>query len=62
MRWTDSELIEFGYERDPDNPDRLRKVAKCGHIEDDHDADSGPESKLQGKIMKWCKDHGFPCQ
>lgn len=24
-------------------------------------ADSGPESKLQGKITKYCKDHGYPC-
>lgn len=24
--------------------------------------DEGPESLLAGKIMKYCKDHGFPCQ
>lgn len=24
--------------------------------------DEGPESRLQGKIMKYAKDHGFPCQ
>lgn len=24
-------------------------------------ADEGPESKLQGKIVKWCKDWGRPC-
>ena len=23
--------------------------------------DEGPESKLQGKITFWAKDHGFPC-
>lgn len=26
------------------------------------EADEGPESGLQGKIQKYCKDHGFPCQ
>lgn len=26
------------------------------------DADKGPESRLAGKIMKWAKDHGYPCQ
>jgi len=24
-------------------------------------ADEGPESKLQGKIVKYCLDHGYPC-
>ena len=24
-------------------------------------ADPGPESNLQGKIVKYCKDHGYPC-
>jgi hypothetical protein len=26
------------------------------------EADPGPESDLQGKIMKWAKGHGYPCQ
>jgi len=25
------------------------------------EADEGPESKLQGKIVKYCKNHGYPC-
>lgn len=28
---------------------------------DDSTPDAGPESRLQGKIVKWAKDHGFPC-
>ena len=24
--------------------------------------DVGPELKLAGKIMKWAKEHGYPCQ
>ena len=24
--------------------------------------DPGPESDLAGKIQKWAKDHGYPCQ
>uniref|UniRef100_A0A6M3LFT5 VRR-NUC domain-containing protein n=1 Tax=viral metagenome TaxID=1070528 RepID=A0A6M3LFT5_9ZZZZ len=24
------------------------------------EADEGPESRLQGKITKYCKDHGYP--
>jgi len=62
MRWSESELVQFGYERDRDNPDRLRKISPAANLEEDHEADSGPESKLQGKIMQWCKEHGFPCQ
>ncbi|RLB94063.1 MAG: hypothetical protein DRH26_02235 [Deltaproteobacteria bacterium] len=25
-------------------------------------ADEGPESLLQGKIVKYCQEHGLPCQ
>ena len=28
---------------------------------DSTSADEGPESRLQGKIVKYCKDHGYPC-
>ncbi len=24
--------------------------------------DKGPESRLAGKIKKFCDDHGYPCQ
>ena len=24
--------------------------------------DTGPESKLAGKITRWARDHGYPCQ
>ena len=27
-----------------------------------HVADEGKESDLSGKIQKWAKDHGYPCQ
>lgn len=26
------------------------------------ESDTGPESRLQGKIMSYCKENGFPCQ
>ena len=26
-----------------------------------HKPDPGPESTLQGKIMVYCKEHGYPC-
>jgi len=28
---------------------------------DDEIPDEGPESALQSKIVKWCKDAGYPC-
>ena len=28
----------------------------------DETPDPGPESVLAGKIVKYCKDHGYPCQ
>ncbi len=30
--------------------------------EDEHPPDPGPEEVLAGKIMKWAKERGFPCQ
>jgi hypothetical protein len=30
--------------------------------EEPEEADEGKESVLAGKMMKWCKEHGFPCQ
>ena len=27
-----------------------------------HVADKGPESELAGKIQRWAKEHGYPCQ
>ena len=31
-------------------------------IDEAKHADEGPESDLQGKILKWAKTHGYPCQ
>jgi len=37
---------------------------KMGFAEtrEDQEAEPGPEGRLQGRIMKWAKDRGYPCQ
>lgn len=29
-------------------------------VEDDHEADPGPERVLQSKILEWCRQRGYP--
>jgi len=38
------------------------KMHPQSQVDGEDIADRGPESKLQGKIVKYCKEHGFPCQ
>jgi|GEM_PF-4950312 len=49
MSWTETQWLEYVARRQ-------RQIA------DKHEADPGPESDLQGKIQKWAKEHGYPCQ
>ena len=49
MRWTQEQLDEYMY----------RTSDTAG---DETEPDPGPESSLSGKITKWAKDHGYPCQ
>lgn len=47
-RWSDSELTEYMLQfKKPES--------------DDQEADLGPESILQAKIVKWAKGKGYPC-
>ncbi len=48
-RWTQTDLNNYMAKHEVD--------LKTGSIP----ADEGPESLLQGKIVKYCKDHGYPC-
>ena len=50
-RWTKEHLQEYmmQFQKDPLNP-----------TEDI--PDQGRESVLSGKIVKYCKEHGYPCQ
>jgi len=38
-----------------------RKMGLAPEVTEDI-PDDGPEARLAGKIMKWAKDHGYPCQ
>ena len=53
-RWLDEETVNL----------QIAK-AKAGWKDpflcDDETSDQGPESVLQSKIVKWCKDAGYPC-
>jgi len=49
MRWTAEQYKDYIASREID--------LKSGIMV----ADEGPESELQGKITKYCKDHGYPC-
>jgi hypothetical protein len=53
LRWTEEQLAEFKARRGARNRPEAEKPCS--------DADEGPEWKLQGKIMRWCEEHGFPC-
>ena len=46
MRWTAQDLADY-----------MQKI----EAQKDDTPDEGKESELQGKIVKYCKDHGFPC-
>ncbi len=46
-RWTKEQLDEY-------------LVKHHVFKEDDHEADPGPESKLQSKILEWCRQRGYP--
>jgi len=50
MRWTKEQLQEY-----------MMSLQLNMNPKDDT-PDPGPESKLQAKIAKWAKDHGYPCQ
>ena len=39
---------------------QAKMAAWRGKPPDDEVPDDGPESRLQGKIVKYCKDHGYP--
>ena len=47
-RWTQEEVDEH--------------MAKFGAFDDlnDIEADKGPENRLQKKINRWCREHGYP--
>jgi len=55
-RWTEDEYSEYMAKRERVMP-RLIYHDLAGADE----PDEGPESKLQGKITKLCKDRGWPC-
>ena len=46
MRWSPQELANY-----------MQKF----ETRKDEKPDEGKESKLQSKIVKYCKDHGYPC-
>lgn len=48
--WTEQEYYEYMARRE-----RLT-ISKR-----EEEPDPGPESDLQGKIMKWATDNGYPC-
>ena len=37
------------------------KPPVVGHEMPEYKASEWPESVLQGKIVKYCKEHGYPC-
>lgn len=47
--WTEGQYLEY-----------LARLQR--EVEQDHEADPGPESALQGKIMQWAKRRGYPIQ
>lgn len=52
--WTEAELEQYMLKRE-----RLTHIPSPTGKDT---PDEGPESRLQGKIQKWCKDWGRPCQ
>ena len=50
LRWTPDQATEY--------MSRFKKKPVNRELEDQ--PDPGPESKLQAKCMKYCKEHGFP--
>lgn len=61
MRWTEDQLTDYL------NRARLERRCNPAPLSGTHDA--GPpastderESVLQGKIVRWAKEHGYPCQ
>lgn len=56
MRWTEEQLLEYSVK----HKSRVKRPMPADLVVDV--PDEGPESTLQGKIMKWAKDRGYPCQ
>ncbi len=54
MRWTEQQYQEHMAKARPS------WLGVCG--EDTTAADPGPESVLSGKIVRWAKERGYPCQ
>lgn len=60
---TDSDLQAYlnraraGWRSDPAGDSKDAGTLKPGPPTSDE-----PESVLQGKIVRWAKDHGYPCQ
>lgn len=54
MRWTQESYDEYILSLKPSAPNPATLDGK-------DIADVGPESVLSNKIVKYCKDHGFPC-
>ena len=56
-RWSEKEFEEYQAKRD-----RLAPLPRYSDLAGADEADEGPESKLQGKIVKWAKEWGRPIQ
>ena len=58
MRWSENQAKQYMAEY------MLSKAPKSppGSTLPEDKADEGPESSLSRKIVKYCKEHGFPCQ
>lgn len=62
MKWSQEKVDAYQAEYEG----KMMKWKYGGHsmneLADTFQPDEGPESKLQGKIVKWCHDHGYPIQ
>lgn len=57
MRWTEEQLQEYEQKKQS-------WLGVCGEdtiTNSPSEADPGPESNLQSKIMAWAKERGYPC-
>ena len=48
MRWTKADLENY-------------MVSRQKQVEAEDNPDPGPESRLQAKCLKYCREHGWPC-